>query len=939
MNGTAPMLRLLDEGLADDATRATAGGLLRKLTWAGLETYAQCLSWLRSTVPAARGIAGLLLAQDGRLFDVPRAVLRDAIRTQLEAMVGPLQISWNALRDNPDAMRLLQGLWAHGWRDALITLWLGEQAQINLNQNHPDIAAADPEDAVRLLLGQARFGQALIPVMLTAAELLAELHRARRYLGAGGDPPHRADIAQVQGQILRELAEFAADSGRSPRTTQEADAAILHAALRRWPIIPPSDPVMLAMLADSDDDVTWFWAASRLADTVANQAAVQDAITTALTDIDPRRRGLALLVLLVNPSLLAVMRDTLADDLRRPGLDTNRGLLLACLLISADVSDDSANSWLTATVSQHVGMVEDVAQSAATLAQRMLVSIGQRARAVAAAQLLGADLYALLVPILTEAALAGDDWLREEAEQWLFLISNELPTDGSTVTIDWLYRQLTSSNAYGRSREGAGQKGTLLIQAVSAIRHTNLYWVAKWMATIDLDGGDEIDFLHASQALDGVRQASDEVIHWVCERLTQNGHSEIVRRGAMLVLGGIRHDSINQMENAEITAALITALEDPAPTVRRASAFALQWTNHEVHTVSTALLWHAENDPDQQTRSLALVSLGRFLRRLQPSSEISAETPDPFAHPWLHRMRVLVGGADPAISRAAAGSIAAALEGRDDATALLSAFLPDQSSVLTAMLLGAADNDLWDEGEPPSHHASAASRITTWLYEQPEQERAQLINLMLSDLERAAAGMEADQLGNVFDEYMPRWTTRRIITGVLADLSERLTYHSFIRSRPLVEVISLLVRMAKDPDSYNVRRFALKILGNLQRFTPDVAAAFFEACKDASPVYHGSKAVIRKFNDFAPGSFEKLTQALFDPAHDASVSFRAATLLGALGVGRSDELGSSGRSQIGNELARFLANPLADRIAVERIGAEEFGGLQILVLQLLFPGL
>ena len=126
-------------------------------------------------------------------------------------------------------------------------------------------------------------------------------------------------------------------------------------------------------------------------------------------------------------------------------------------------------------------------------------------------------------------------------------------------------------------------------------------------------------------------------------------------------------------------------------------------------------------------------------------------------------MRALLGAADPATSRAASIGIAAAIEGRDDASARLAAILPDPAAMLTAMLLAAADEDVWVE-EEPSHHVAAAGRIAAWAYEQPERDRSRLIDRMLADLERAAEGVEEPQHDDIFVDYHPEWCTRRIIT-------------------------------------------------------------------------------------------------------------------------------------------------------------------------------
>jgi hypothetical protein len=98
-------------------------------------------------------------------------------------------------------------------------------------------------------------------------------------------------------------------------------------------------------------------------------------------------------------------------------------------------------------------------------------------------------------------------------------------------------------------------------------------------------------------------------------------------------------------------------------------------------------------------------------------------------------------------------------------------------------------------------------------------------------------------------------------------------------------------------------------------FTVEVADVFFEACQDTDVVYTETRTAVTKFKIFGDGSLEKLTAAVRSPS--ITVAYHAAILLGELGIYRSEELGREGRKQIADELARFLEDPLSNRIVYD----------------------
>ncbi len=271
--------------------------------------------------------------------------------------------------------------------------------------------------------------------------------------------------------------------------------------------------------------------------------------------------------------------------------------------------------------------------------------------------------------------------------------------------------------------------------------------------------------------------------------------------------------------------------------------------------------------------------------------------------------------ADPApeVRRAAACALARFYHGNEDRPARLSELLPETSTLLQALLDDIAVEDpRWQD-----YQVSGSQQIAAWVGAQSAQDRNRLIAWMIDNLESEVARMEIpkgedDKMSD--DPFAPfsGHITRLVLTTVLAELSEQLTYRAFTSQRDLANVVSLFSRTAVDQDIFETRRFAIRVLGNLQQMNAQVADVFFAACKDFPVVYKETRAAVDKFKVFGSGSLERLTAAVHSPS--ITVAYHAALLLGELGVSRSEDLGRVGRQRVADELVQLLDDPLSERI-------------------------
>jgi hypothetical protein len=241
---------------------------------------------------------------------------------------------------------------------------------------------------------------------------------------------------------------------------------------------------------------------------------------------------------------------------------------------------------------------------------------------------------------------------------------------------------------------------------------------------------------------------------------------------------------------------------------------------------------------------------------------------------FIAALESFLAAPDPAVCRAAACGTAWFLNAEEDRPDQLKKKLPDNISILWAMIDAATGNDSWEDEEGyETHHPAAVKQIADWLESQQPREREKLIDAVFKELEAQIIKMEDSQGDEQEDSietqskgYEEGWPLRRILIAVLAELSDRLTYRAFTGSRGLDEIISLLAKAAGDPESYTSRRFAVRFLGNLQKFTIDTAAVFFEACRDIGKVYRETLTAVSKFKTFGPGSLDRLTRGLISPS-------------------------------------------------------------------------
>jgi hypothetical protein len=154
------------------------------------------------------------------------------------------------------------------------------------------------------------------------------------------------------------------------------------------------------------------------------------------------------------------------------------------------------------------------------------------------------------------------------------------------------------------------------------------------------------------------------------------------------------------------------------------------------------------------------------------------------------------------------------------------------------------------------------------------------------------------------------------LTSLLAQLSELTTPTTFFRRYDADAAVAVLARVVQESNWWSTRLYAVRCLGNLQRFTEVTANAFFLACQDVDAVFDESQAAVTKFKHFGPGSLELLTAAVRSP--NVTVAANAARLLGQLGLARSEELGRDGRRRIADELVLMLDDPSLARRSYER---------------------
>jgi hypothetical protein len=303
----------------------------------------------------------------------------------------------------------------------------------------------------------------------------------------------------------------------------------------------------------------------------------------------------------------------------------------------------------------------------------------------------------------------------------------------------------------------------------------------------------------------------------------------------------------------------------------------------------------------------------------------------------IARLETLLVTSDTEALRAAACALARLYHGEDDRIVRLRTWLHDDTLLLHALLdaMGGCDQWLDDSDGKLGYHDWMLKQIVDWIVECPKEQTNHWIDQIISDLE-TVYGTSLKQNRECFIGDYSNWDVRRTLLALLAELSERLTYRAFTRSYSHEEVASLLAQAARDTLQFDIRRFAIRALGNMQLFTAPVADAFFAACQDVGDVYAETHSAVGKFKIFGPGSLERLIEAVRSPS--LTVAYHAALLLGELGLYRSEELGDDGRRRVADGLLALLDDPTTERVVYDyRINedGEKIGALYDVIYEAL----
>jgi len=193
----------------------------------------------------------------------------------------------------------------------------------------------------------------------------------------------------------------------------------------------------------------------------------------------------------------------------------------------------------------------------------------------------------------------------------------------------------------------------------------------------------------------------------------------------------------------------------------------------------------------------------------------------------------------------------------------LAAALPDPPARLAACLAAGADDDGWGD-----YHSTIAVLIALTV-----QRHDGLLAALLDALEVALAGDK------------DAWPPRRIALAALAAAAGAMpdALNDALADRGGSE---LLTAAARDANSHNSRRFAVRALSHLRALTPAALATLRAAAGDLEPVQREAVAAVARFRHLAEdfdvdAALAELVAALHGPS--AAGAYLAAGLLGALG--------------------------------------------------------
>ena len=886
--GDRVTLALLNEGLRDDKLRPIALELVQRLAWHGSDTFVQSLAWLSSQDVEVQHLSALLLGSQEDVLEEPRLAFARAAR---EIQSSDERSSWTAAAANTPMVRLLGELWLNGWDDALVTLWVGEMARPYVDTQFPTIywygslSYPNSEDCIRLLLEKANSGQVLLPTFQSAAGLLEELEGA----SAQGQPKTE-HINAIQEEIFLQLQGMI---NRETVTGETLAGLNLLLQIDR----PPAwfYPLLWSLRVADNGHPLAVWLKRILAASNLTLDSTFESLSPLLGAKDVEVRAAASLGILVMDPLVTLVQKLL-ECAKSPN-DRIRTRAMRLLLGFGDKVQTNGNTNVVETL---LRLHKNACDANDALAMPLTFNALSRIRHTQPCWII----------------------------RWLEQISDQGPKQELAILgLEIIHRvsadvqDLICTTLNDWTRPIAVRQSLVLalgdILRIDSAQRNNIS-IHKVLIKALADPAVEI----RCGAAHGLQWVKGEGAWPAAEALLKTAESDVEigpRTLALRSLGSALQIVRGSCDVDVSSKELLRWLEDDAKTPIR-SFEALKITEalkqfrdlpavREMHDADALMAALSHPDRLGLPRSAELDGFAQAAKEEWEKRRYWLEK-SPLLSFAISRIETFLGAPEPVIRRAAACALARLYQGDDHNPERLRDLLPDDASVLRALLDGASDAGTWTYEGGLSH--VAVKQIVSWLETKPTEERGRLVDGMLGDLDKAMG--ESTEEERFFNGPFSNWPLRRVLSAVLAELSERGTYRTFTAARDLPTVMAILVRAAKD-DVFYVRRFSNHALGNLQQLNEPVAEVFFDACKDLDDVYRETRTAVAKFKFFGPGSLEKLTAAIRDPS--ITVAYHAALLLGELGISRSEDLGPGGRKRVADELAKLLNDPISERIVYD----------------------
>jgi hypothetical protein len=983
VSGDARLLAVIDEGLSDPDLRASALELIRKVTWENTPTFVQTLAWIGTADAEVRSVAAFVLARQDDLLREVRLVLDEAALTRF----GPAEVlGWPALYEDAGLGKLLGGLWSRGWSEPLRRLWFGEpagphstlwlgdemrwflgkakfgqrlipvfrQAAALLEDHEQGGSETTPDpkiiDAVQTEI--ERNLEALATQSSTPPLLLIE---AERFLQA----IHGVEIGAIEAQAIEASLEsidegdrFAALAMAAAKSDEESLAVSLFSQALQGN--EQQRLRVLQCLASLQDRPKLFKAlADHMADRLFGEAREISEILLLLALV-ARQDEPASLISRVRSALSAPyggLSKWMAEVLSAHGLGLTAPPAAIARLLLAEEADTRVSAAVTLLAADLYAPLVTVLVDATKSDDDRIRIPGERSLYSVCRQL-PTDGSTTAIEVLqnfaTEVTLSRNPYLGTVSVGALSSLVHRHPY----WVERWLYtKEEFLDYAGGFSQEVLSMLCDVLSDPSRPVEVRRRVGVGLFYAQIE-----------------GLEMREDPRIH----------------RALMVVL----HDPDTELRDNAATAlqwaaglgawqvlrALLTAVEkEQETTVRETLLWSVGCVLHtlrrqDTDTSKKALLqWLANASGDYSVYGIA-----ESLRGLAPVADArDADTvleallnPDRLgaseymvrkmrSEKWktilinsgkewairrycletqselleaIAKVQSLLSSPEPKIQRIVACAMARLYHEDAERVSILSEFLHDDASVLAALLDADMDLSRWgEEGDAnPSYHYRTVKQAAAWLEAKPTQEQTHFINWMLEELNQEVGGNALRTATAGVPRQRRGWPARCILAAVLAELSERMTFRAFTQTYELADVVALFAAAAADPQDFETRRYAIRLLGNLQQLTQEVADVFFAACRDVDVVYRETSKAVTRFKVFGAGSLELLTAAIQSPS--ITVAQQAARLLGELGISRSEDLGPDGRRRVADELIQLLDSPTAKRIVYDF--GEDMNGVQ-----------